>query len=448
MTNCKRFCQYRQPFTCWHPLLPAFSARIIIALRILLGIAVSYLIFNFFEQADIIMTTYLRKFQCCAAFTLSQVSSKWMNGQLLISIGFIVSVKSTLGATIQTAARLWLGGAISAGYCLIIVNVFHPNILIGVGATNLFVFLIVYTEIPITVRRFSILSSCIILLQWFSNPHVNTFYVLKVWGALGLAGALAIFITFIPIPVIPTAYRELIMRMRFVAHQTRRELTALILLISEYHNIHVTDCYSVQAKRATLKRELSDDGGIEMPTNTFQEEDLCDHSASIENLKDDHLLSSDIQDLHALVNEDIKQMQRALTEIEYEPYFFFICFSNQIRRVLRMIPLFRKCIKPPSNLRTRLSVWTNNLAALHRIITAILSMDNHHRAFVGQRPLINVSYVEIRKNKLERVTSLRAYVSVHSITNRTSSDLFMHAFDISFRLRYNNTVENKYSVRT
>jgi predicted RNA polymerase sigma factor len=28
-------------FTCWHPILPAFSARIVIALRTLLGIAVS-----------------------------------------------------------------------------------------------------------------------------------------------------------------------------------------------------------------------------------------------------------------------------------------------------------------------------------------------------------------------------------------------------------------------
>jgi hypothetical protein len=28
-------------FPCWHPLLPAFSARIIIALRTLIGIAVS-----------------------------------------------------------------------------------------------------------------------------------------------------------------------------------------------------------------------------------------------------------------------------------------------------------------------------------------------------------------------------------------------------------------------
>jgi predicted RNA polymerase sigma factor len=37
----KQRVQQLSRFTCWHPLLPAFSARIIIAFRVLLGIAVS-----------------------------------------------------------------------------------------------------------------------------------------------------------------------------------------------------------------------------------------------------------------------------------------------------------------------------------------------------------------------------------------------------------------------
>ena len=42
MTRPSKHRTHRAPrFTCWHPLLPAFSARLIIAFRTLLGIAVS-----------------------------------------------------------------------------------------------------------------------------------------------------------------------------------------------------------------------------------------------------------------------------------------------------------------------------------------------------------------------------------------------------------------------
>ncbi|CAF4786877.1 unnamed protein product, partial [Rotaria sp. Silwood2] len=40
MTPSKQHTIRSPRFTCWHPLLPAFSARIIIALRTLIGIAV------------------------------------------------------------------------------------------------------------------------------------------------------------------------------------------------------------------------------------------------------------------------------------------------------------------------------------------------------------------------------------------------------------------------
>ena len=314
-----------------------------------------------------------------------------MHGQLLIGVGFIVAVKSTLGATIQTAGRLFLGGFIAAIYCLIIVNFFAPNVYVAVASTNIFVFLIVYTNLPIIVRRFSIVPVCIILLQWFSKPYVNTEYVLQTWAALTIAGSLAVIVTLIPIPVIPTAYRELVMRMQFIGQQTRREVTAIVLLISEYHNIHLVDSYNNCNDRMKSPIDIQEDGGIEMPNNSYRDDDFFDHSASFENLKDDHLLKSDIQDLHALVAEEIKQMKRASTELTFEPYFILLAIIDWIRNLLRHIPCFKNCIAPSSTLEHRFKVWSTGLAAIHRSITGILSLDDHQRAFVGKRQMINVS---------------------------------------------------------
>ncbi|CAF4857452.1 unnamed protein product, partial [Rotaria magnacalcarata] len=39
------------------------------------------------------------------------------------------------------------------------------------------------------------------------------------------------------------------------------------------------------------------------------------------------------------------------------------------------------------------SIWTTSLAAIQRTITGLLTLDHHHRAFVGQRQLINVSFL-------------------------------------------------------
>ena len=320
---------------------------------------------------------------------MSPVSSNSIHGQLLLGVGFIVAIKSTLGATIQTACRLCLGGAIAAGYCLCIVNHFQPDIFIGVGATIFFVLLIVYTDLPITVRRFSIVPTCIILLQWFGKPNVNTKYVLQIWAALTIGGSLAVIVSCIPMPTIPTAYRELTMRMRFIARQTRREITAIFLLISEYHNVHLSDNYQIH--RDKTKKSLTEDEPIEMPTNSYVEDDFRHHSTSFENLKDDHLLESDIQDLHALVNEELKQMRRSFNEISFEPYFFLLDILNFIRNLFRSIPFLKKFFRAPSTLETRLGVWATGLTSLHRTITGILSLDHHHHAFVGQRQLINVS---------------------------------------------------------
>ncbi|CAF4421681.1 unnamed protein product, partial [Adineta steineri] len=57
--------------------------------------------------------------------------------------------------------------------------------------------------------------------------------------------------------------------------------------------------------------------------------------------------------------------------------------------ICRSIPFIRKFTKKSSTLQTRLEVWAIGFASLQRTITAMLSLDHHHHAFVGQRPLIN-----------------------------------------------------------
>ncbi|CAF4052789.1 unnamed protein product [Rotaria sordida] len=369
MTTSKQHTIRSQRFTCWHPLLPAFSARLIIALRTLLGIA------------------------GVAAFTLSPITSQSIQGQLLFGISFIVAIKSTLGATIQTAIRLFVAGAISTTYCLFIINFCPRNIYYAIGATNLLVLLIVYTDLPITVRRFSIIPTCIILLQWFTKSHINNFYVLQIWTSLTIGATLAVIVTCIPLPAIPTAYRELTMRMRFIARQTRREITAIILLISEYHNKYLREESNYQKKQneqtTNTSNENENDNGIEMSANSYHEDDFYHYSTLLENLKDDHLLKSDIQDLHSLVNDEVKQMQRALTEISYEPYFILLKLLNFIRRFLRRIPFIKKYIEKDSTLEIRLSVWTTSFASIQRQITELLTLEQHYRAFVGKQQLIN-----------------------------------------------------------
>ena len=270
------------------------------------------------------------------------------------------------------------------------MNCFSKDIYFAVGATNIFVLLIVYTDLPVTVRRFSILPTCITLLQWYRKPHIDTRYVLHTWASLSLGGTIAIIISCIPLPLLPTAYRELTMRMRFIAQQIRREITATILLISEYHNVHLSDNYDYEIDQIRHKSNTNNEDGIETLPNSYHEDDFTDHSTSFENLKDDHLLKSDIQDLHLLVNEEIKHMQRALTEISFEPYFILLSLLNLLRTICRYIPFVKKFIKKPSTLQSRLEVWATCFASLQRTITGMLSLDHHHHVFVGQRQLINV----------------------------------------------------------
>jgi hypothetical protein len=272
------------------------------------------------------------------------------------------------------------------------VNFFPKDIYFAVGATNFFVLIIVYTDLPTTVRRYSMLPTCIILLQWFKKPHINTIYVLHIWASLLIGAILAIIVSCIPLPLLPTAYRELTMRMKFIARQIRCEITAIVLLISEYHNVHLSDNNNYEINRKKYKNNIKNDNEIEIPINSYCEDDFSNHSTSFENLKDDYLLKSDIQDLHLLVNEELKEIERALTEISYEPYFILLNLLNLLRNIFRYIPFFRKFIQKPSTLQSRLEVWTTGLASLQRTITGVLSLDHHHHVFVGQRQLINVKY--------------------------------------------------------
>ena len=132
-----------------------------------------------------------------------------------------------------------------------------------------------------------------------------------------------------------------------------------------------------------------------MPINSYREDDFYNYSTSFENLKDDYLLKSDIQDLHSMVNRELKEIERALTEISYEPFFIVIKCVNIIRNLLRRIPFIKKFINKPSTLQARLQIWATGLVSMQRTMTGMLSLDHHHHAFVGQRQLINVKILNI-----------------------------------------------------
>jgi len=281
----------------------------------------------------------------------------------------------------------------------LIINFCPRSVYYAIGATTILVLLIVYTDLPITVRRFTIIPTCILLLQWFGKLHINTFFALQIMTSLTAGSTLAVLVTCIPLPVVPTAFRELKMRMRFIARQTRREITAIVLLISEYHNKHLSDENDYEMNRRKQKNTTSDDNdnGIEMPKNSYRDDDLYHQSTSFDDLRDDQLLKSDIEDLHSLVNDELKQMQRALGEISYEPYFILLKILNLIRRLLRHIPFIKKYIKTTSTLQTRLSVWSTGLASIQRTISGMLTLDHQHHAFVGQRQLINVGFFSLTR---------------------------------------------------
>ncbi|CAF3147009.1 unnamed protein product [Rotaria socialis] len=401
MASWKQSGQYTSRCTCWYPLLPSFSARIIFALRNLIGIA------------------------CCALLALVPVTSKSIQGQILLGLGFIIALKSTLGATIQASSRLFFAGAIAATYCVLIINYLPRDVYFAVGATNVFVFLMVYTDLPQIVRRFSILPTCIILLQWFDKDksQINTSYVLQSWASLPIGGAIALLSSCIPLPAIPTAHRELTIRMRFIARQIRREITAIVLLISEYHNVHLTYDYHDKLNEKTSESNTIDEDKIELPKNSYHEDDPYNRSASFENLKDDHLLESDIQDLYSLVQDELKQMERALTEIPFEPYFISLKLLNLVRKLLRCIPFLKKFIKKPSTLQSRLEVWATGFVSLQRIISGMLSLNRHHHAFVGQRKLINAICILIDTtfNFLEATLPYTIHYTSHTNTEKIIS---------------------------
>lgn len=323
---------------------------------------------------------------------LHPVTSQLIQGQILLGLSFIIATQSTLGATIQSSTRLFFAGGIAAAYCLIIVNFIPRNIYFAVGATNIFVLVMVYTDLPAIVRRFSILPTCIILLQWFNKPYINTSYVLHAWASLTMGGVFAVMSLCIPLPAIPTAYRECVIRMQFIARQIRREITAILLLISEYHDTHLNDDYNDKSNCKTVENNKIDGDDIELARKSYFDEGPYNYSTSFENLKDDHLLQSDIEDLHSLVREELKQMERVVAAMSFEPYFLLLKLLNFIRRLLRHVPYLRKFFKKPTKLQTHFQVWATSFSSLYRIISGMLSLDQHHYAFVGQRKLINVSF--------------------------------------------------------
>ena len=370
-----------------------------------------------------------------------------IQGELLLGVGFIVAIQNTLGATIQAVARLLLAGGISTIYCLCIVNFVPKDIYFAVGATIIFVLLIVYTDLPTIVRRYSMLPTCIILLQWFKDPHVDATYVLHLWASSSLGAGMALIVSCIPFPFVPTAYSELTMRMKFLARQTRREITAIVLLLLEYHNVH----------RTQSRYNHNDADEIDMPKNSYREDDLCNHSTSFENLKDDYLLKSDIQDLHTIVNEELKQIQRALKEIPYEPYFILLKLVNFIRRVFSRIPFLKRFVNKPSTIQMRLQVWTVGFISLQRTITGILSLDQHHHAFVDQRPLIHAISVlldttfNFLDSALPYTTSPnRSINTAHILSCRTKIEEVLEQFFETYSHIYENsrhtTISNTESI--
>ncbi|CAF1067348.1 unnamed protein product [Rotaria sordida] len=80
-------------------------------------------------------------------------------------------------------------------------------------------------------------------------------------------------------PLLPTFSTQLIIAFRTLLEiaVTQREITAIVLLTSEYHNIHLTDKYYYQINQNKQKLNTSDDNddGIEIPANPYPEDDIC-----------------------------------------------------------------------------------------------------------------------------------------------------------------------------
>lgn len=325
---------------------------------------------------------------------MSPVASKSFQSQFILSLGFIAAIRNTLGATIDATISVFLGGAISTIYCICVINILPKNIYCALIATNVFIFLITYSSLPKLVCRFSILPTCHTLLQWFEASSIDTSHIIHLWVSISIGAVLAIIVLLVPLPVVPTAYRETQIRMRFIAQQLRREIIGIVLLICEYQDSNLNG--DVKRKRETFQNEDIEGNKIEMLKESYGEDNPDLHSASLEGLKRNYLLASDIEDLHSIVCKELKELERALNEISLEPYFILLKLLHQIKKVLRLIPFVKKFIKKSSTLTLRLKVWTTGFLSLHRIMSSILSLDSRHRrALVGQRKLSQVRILRL-----------------------------------------------------
>ncbi|CAF0925935.1 unnamed protein product [Didymodactylos carnosus] len=303
----------------YHPLIPSFPAKLIMVLRSLIAIG------------------------CCAAFTLTPRTSKSLYGELLIGVTIISSLQFTIGATIQSATRLFIAGALATVYCLFIINVLPRTTFNAVGATTLLVLLIVYTDLPIQIRRFTIVATCIVLLQWY-NPKkpINNSFVLQIWASLSIGCGMAICTSLIPLPVPATANRELSTRLLYVAKQIRHELTTILLSINHINTSSSDSSFSSMY-------------------------------SSVENIP---LLKVDINDLHTIVKDELPHMQRTLTELKWEPYYILSSICSI---------LFCKCRKQQQiSLELRMKTWVSGFVSLHRTISGMLALDyldHHHYTF-------------------------------------------------------------------
>ena len=311
--------------------------------------------------------------------TLTPSTSNLISGQLLLAVSFIVAIKVTVGATIQTAFRLILGGGIATCYCLLVVLYLPRNVYVAISATTCLVLMIVYTDLPVVVRRFTIVPTCIILLQWFSKSNINPYFVLQIWLSLTLGSCLSIFVMLIPLPSIPTAYSEFRIRLDTIRKQIRRELTTIILLIFEYQ--------AKQIRNDNHRRYTNgnDDTGIDLNLREFDDLHLLS-----EDYNDNYLLRSDLEDLNSLVNQEIQSIHRSFNEMSYEPYFIILKYWNRIRTLIRLYPPARNLISPPSTPNLRMGKLVHTFQSLQRTIKGLTILDKHNRSLVGQRKFINV----------------------------------------------------------
>lgn len=349
------------------PLLPTFSARLIYAIRGALAMGIT------------------------AAFLLAPATKDLLRGSILVPVAAVISLQLTIGASLLTAWRLVIAAAVATAYNVAYLAIFGEGapIAVALAALALMSFVVSYLDVTPAFKRFALGAGAVVIApSWDATRNVNHRLAVDVGLGIALGAAVGVIISAVPLPAPATATREVSSRLRLLYMACRNELAALAVTFTHesfpasvptHTGAAAASDYADARLAGATRHKLSlfpelEEGGNATPaassassmsasgpsgtvpagktdseiTRQFSlslAEEVCPYdvdggvhaSVAAAAAARSPLLRADIDDMHLFATQQAGLLNRAASEVPYEPLQLLAWFAPRTGHLLRKL---------------------------------------------------------------------------------------------------------------